>query len=310
MIKTYILQPRLLTVISLLLLQSCSVAYAEDSGFGRSIFADPQPASTPGATSTAGSTSTNTSPSITSPPTVIIGSPSRTIETTETIELKPHLNKPVLGVPAADSSMTSTTTTSETTTTTTTSSPSEPKPYVKLAPEVVPEQTVRSTTSSTKTVQTKSTSTTDAQNAEIDSAIKSILSDRDQDYIRLRRDKKSARKIAKSHWLDKAAAANPGIIEAITRWKGASTIVARHPRLAAIADADHYLCRRLTKWKSVARVLCKNGQVKTVIDYDPEGIYYAVRRDKKIIRILAKNPSFDQMIVDNPDLGRELAKHL
>jgi hypothetical protein len=128
--------------------------------------------------------------------------------------------------------------------------------------------------------------------------------------LRLRFDGKAAKRLAKYHWLDKVAAANPRVVEAITDHKSAAKLLAKHPRLSEIADADHYVCRRITKWKSAARVLAANGEVKEVALLDPEGIYSAIQRDKKIIRILSRNPIFDQMIVDNPDLGRIISKYM
>lgn len=124
---------------------------------------------------------------------------------------------------------------------------------------------------------------------------------------RARKDGRVAKRLARYHWLDKLALAQPELIEAITNHKSAAEILARHPRIAEIAEADHYLCRRITKWKSAARILAGNTNCRNVISLDPEGIYRAVRRDRKIARILAKNPRLDQMIAENPDLGRYIA---
>lgn len=126
----------------------------------------------------------------------------------------------------------------------------------------------------------------------------------------LRRDGRMARRMARYHWLDKAAQANPAIVEAITQHRRAAMLVAKHPRLGYIAEADHYLCRRLTRWKSVARLLAASPQANRVIALDPEGIYSAIKRDKRTARILAKNPNFDQMIVENPDLGQLIATYM
>ena len=154
---------------------------------------------------------------------------------------------------------------------------------------------------------TPATTVKPADQAEIDRAVNYIV---ETDVKRLRRDGKAARKLARVHWLDRVAASNPRIIEAITSDKKAAEILAQHPRLGAIADSDHYVCRRLTRWREVARKLASNGQACRVIALDPAGIYEAVRRDRKIVRILSKNPMFDQMIVDNPDLGRVLAQYM
>lgn len=123
-------------------------------------------------------------------------------------------------------------------------------------------------------------------------------------------DKKSATQLASYHWLDKAALANPEIIEAITRYRHASAILAKHPRLGDIAEADHNLCHRLTKWRSVAMILSNNAQADRVISIDPNSMYDAIERYPKVIRNLAKNPSFYQILDDNPEIGRVIAKHM
>ncbi len=147
-----------------------------------------------------------------------------------------------------------------------------------------------------------------ADKKELDNAVKQILSQ--PDIVRLKKNKKAAKRIADYHWLDKAAESNPLVIEAITNHKSAAKILARHPRLAEVSEWDHYTCRRITKWKGAARVLAANAQVREVAGFDPEGLYRAIAKDRKIIRILSKNPMFDQMIVDNPDLGRVIAKYM
>lgn len=182
-------------------------------------------------------------------------------------------------------------------------SPAKLKPFVKL-----PAVPVGSSVPSAPVAPAKTT--TAAEQKEIDSAVQSILKDAGPDTLRLRFDGKAAKRLAKYHWLDKVAAANPRVVEAITDHKSAAKLLAKHPRLSEIADADHYVCRRITKWKSAARVLAANGEVKEVAMLDPEGIYSAIQRDKKIIRILSRNPIFDQMIVDNPDLGRIISKYM
>lgn len=197
-------------------------------------------------------------------------------------------------------------------------SPTKLKPYVKLqpdAPATVPSP-VSSTPVGTSTVTVKketveiSTPTDAATSKELDSVVKSIILDSGPDVLRLRKDRKAAKRLANYHWLDKAADANPRIIEAITMHKSAAKILAKHPRLAEVAEADHYTCRRITNYKSAARVLAANGDVKEVAALDPEGLYIAIKRDKKIIKILSRNPIFDQMIVENPDLARVISKYM
>ena len=182
-------------------------------------------------------------------------------------------------------------------------SPAKLKPFVKLPAETGSSSVTAPPVGPAKT-------TTAADQKEIDSAVQSILKDAGPDTLRLRFDGKAAKRLAKYHWLDKVAAANPRVVEAITDHKSAAKVLAKHPRLSEIAEADHYVCRRITKWKSAARVLAANGEVKEVALLDPEGIYSAIQRDKKIIRILSRNPIFDQMIVDNPDLGRIISKYM
>lgn len=189
-------------------------------------------------------------------------------------------------------------------------SPAKLKPYVKLPAEpvktVLPSVPIVSPAATTPATPAAKA----AEQKEIDSAVQSILKDSGPDTLRLRYDQKAAKRLAKYHWLDKVADANPRVIEAITDHKSAAKILAKHPRLSEIADADHYVCRRITKWKPAARELARNGEVKEVAMLDPEGIYSAIQRDRKIIRILSRNPMFDQMIVDNPDLGRMISKYM
>jgi len=125
-----------------------------------------------------------------------------------------------------------------------------------------------------------------------------------------RKDVRSAYRMARYHWLDKAAAADPDLIASICCYSGPAKILAAHPRLASIAEQDHYVCRRITKFKSAARILARNPEALGVVGHDPEGIYQAIRRDRKIAYILAKNPQFDQMIVDNPDLGKFISAYM
>lgn len=116
--------------------------------------------------------------------------------------------------------------------------------------------------------------------------------------------------MARFHWLDKAAEADPELIESITYYHGPAKVLAGHPRLGEIAKSDHYLCRRLTKWKDVSRLLVVNPQADVVVQLDPEGIYRAIKRDKKTARMLARHPLFDQMVGDNPDLGTILSQFM
>lgn len=124
---------------------------------------------------------------------------------------------------------------------------------------------------------------------------------------RIRSDSNFAKRLARYGWLEKSAEANPAIIEAICNHRSAAKILARHPHISRIAEADPYVCRRITKWPSAARALAANGNAAKAIGRDPEGIYRAIKKDRTVARILSKNPMFDQMVCDNPDLGQYLA---
>ncbi|HEY9788586.1 MAG TPA: hypothetical protein V6D17_24575 [Candidatus Obscuribacterales bacterium] len=127
---------------------------------------------------------------------------------------------------------------------------------------------------------------------------------------RVRKDKSTACEMARYHWLDKACEANPQLVESITKHHKAAMILAKHPRLGDIAETDHYLCRRLTRWKDVSRELARNKEADRVVVLDPEGIYRAIKRDKQVAKILAKNPMFQRMIGENPDLGKLLSTYM
>lgn len=129
-------------------------------------------------------------------------------------------------------------------------------------------------------------------------------------YKKAFKDGLMAKKIARYPWLDKAAQANPELIEAVTWHHGAAKLLANHPRLGDIADGDHYLCRRLTRWRDVSYTLARNGQADRVIARDPEGMFRAISRWPGLGKELAKNPLFNQMINDVPDLADVLAQHM
>lgn len=127
---------------------------------------------------------------------------------------------------------------------------------------------------------------------------------------KIRHDKGTAVRMAGYRWLDKMAAADPSLVAAICTYEKAAKILAAHPHLDKIAEADHYTCRRLTKWKSAARILTANPKALEVVTLDPEGIYRAIKADRSIARRLSKNFFFDQMIVQNPDLGKFIAGYM
>ena len=127
---------------------------------------------------------------------------------------------------------------------------------------------------------------------------------------KIRKDRYIAYRLAKYRWLDKAAAYNPKIIAAICAHSGPAKLLAKHPHLAAIADADHYLCRRLTRWKGATQKLIRNPGCGHVIGLDPEGIYSAIATYPQVARLLARDPQFEEMMAANPDLGRVIAQHM
>jgi hypothetical protein len=125
-----------------------------------------------------------------------------------------------------------------------------------------------------------------------------------------KRHTKISTEMAKYHWLDRAVAADPGLVAALCATSKGAEMLARHGRIAEIADADHYTCRRITKWRKAAAILALNPHVDHVITLDPEGIYRAIRRDPHIAYVLSKNPTFADMIDANPDLGNYIANHM
>lgn len=127
---------------------------------------------------------------------------------------------------------------------------------------------------------------------------------------KIRRDKWIAWRMAKDPWIDRACLADPGLPEAICAHPGPAKLLAKHPHIDAISQADPYLCRRLTQWKKATLYLVKNPNAGPVITRDPEGIYRAVQKNPKIARLLSKHPMFNQMIVENPDLGRFITGHM
>jgi hypothetical protein len=180
-----------------------------------------------------------------------------------------------------------------------------------VPPEI---KTVTTTTSTTSTTDTTTSSSELRPPQKIEQTVQRSVDITDttaaQPLVQARIDQRLARKMAKDHWLEKAVAADPSLIDAITQYSSAAKILARHPRIGTIAEADHYTCRSITRWKTASRNLARNPEVKQVIDYDPEGIARAIKRDSKIGKLLVKQPDFSQIIVDNPELGKLLATHM
>lgn len=126
----------------------------------------------------------------------------------------------------------------------------------------------------------------------------------------LRRDVGACKKIAAYRWVDKMALADPQLVTALTNYAASAEILAKHPHLDKIAEADHYLCRRLTKWPKAARILVANSKCYKVVAYDPEGLYRAIKYDRSLAKRLTKNLYYQEMIVENPELGKVLARYM
>lgn len=183
------------------------------------------------------------------------------------------------------------------------------------------QQTTTTNSNAGQTTTTQSTSSTTVSQPDAAPALRPVVQSQEQEPVSAsvvqqtrakhkRYDFRTAHAMAKYHWLDKVAEADPGVVAAICHHYWAALTLAQHPRIGEIAQWDHYTCRRLTKWKTVARMLAKNGECAKVVAYDPEGIYRAIKRDKTLARMLMTNPQFDQMIAENPDLGVLIAQYM
>lgn len=149
-----------------------------------------------------------------------------------------------------------------------------------------------------------------AQDPALRPALKSAPNSSQISANRVRKDPATARKLAAYRWFDQMALADPTLVEAVASYNSSAKILARHPHIDKIAEADHYLCRRLTKWPQAARLLVANPKCYKVVMRDPEGIYLAIKNDRSIAKKLSRNPYFDQMVVENPDLGKMLARYM
>ncbi|HEY9868032.1 MAG TPA: hypothetical protein V6D08_02390 [Candidatus Obscuribacterales bacterium] len=119
-----------------------------------------------------------------------------------------------------------------------------------------------------------------------------------------------AYRMAKDPWIDRACMAEPSLVAAICAHPGPARLLAKHRHIGEIAEADHYLCRRLTRWRGATKALVRNKFADKVIARDPEGIYRAIDRDPLIARMLTRHLMFNQMVVENPDLGKVIARHM
>jgi hypothetical protein len=140
--------------------------------------------------------------------------------------------------------------------------------------------------------------------ASADSTVHSVTA------AKIRKSRRIAYVMAKYEWLDKVAASNPEVLEAICERSGAARILAQHRHIDKMADADHYLCRRITRWKDATNQLIRNPKAAHVINLDPEGIYYAIDRDPHVGTVLASHVRFDEMLEFDPQLGHVLDQHM
>ncbi len=127
---------------------------------------------------------------------------------------------------------------------------------------------------------------------------------------KIRTDWRIAYRMAKDPWLFKIAAADPSILAAICEHSGAATRLVKNRHLGDLASCDHYLCRRLTRWSGATWALVRSPQAEKVIAFDPEGIYRAIDKNPAIAHALAKNIMFNEMVTENPDLGKFIALHM
>jgi len=127
---------------------------------------------------------------------------------------------------------------------------------------------------------------------------------------KVRKDFRTAWNLAGDPFLFKMAAADPGIIAAICEHPWAAWRLTHNRHLGDLAECDHYLCRRLTRWSLATWSLIKSPQADRVIALDPEGIYRAIDRNPMVGHCLSKNVMFNNMVTENPDLGKFIATHM
>ena len=127
---------------------------------------------------------------------------------------------------------------------------------------------------------------------------------------RVRKDSRTAWNMAGDPFLFRTAASDPGVIAAICEHPWAAWRLTKNRHLGDIAECDHYLCRRLTRWSMATWSLIKSPQADRVIALDPEGIYRAIDRNPAVAHCLSKNVMFNNMITENPDLGKFIAAHM
>lgn len=119
-----------------------------------------------------------------------------------------------------------------------------------------------------------------------------------------------AYRMAKYEFLDKVAEADPRIIAAICSHKHPAKVLAQHRHLDKIAEQDHYLCRRITQYNEATEKFLRNPMADKVIALDPQGMVYAMNRNKKYGRLIARHPMWDSLADADRDFPREMAKHV
>lgn len=123
---------------------------------------------------------------------------------------------------------------------------------------------------------------------------------------RIRRDFWLAYRMAKYPWLDKVVEADPRIVAAICSHAGPAKQLAQHRHLDKIAEADHYTCRRLTQWNGATEKLVRNKWADKVIALDPQGMVFALNRNPKYARLIARSPMFDNLTDIDRNWGRDM----
>ncbi|MBX9572866.1 MAG: hypothetical protein K2X77_28470 [Candidatus Obscuribacterales bacterium] len=127
---------------------------------------------------------------------------------------------------------------------------------------------------------------------------------------RIKRDWWLAYRMAKAPWLDKVVEADPRIVAAICSHPGPAKQLAQHQHLDKIAEADHYTCRRLTQWNGATEKLVRSKWADKVIALDPQGMVFALNRNPKYARLLARSPMFSNLTDIDRDWGRDMAKRI
>ncbi len=171
--------------------------------------------------------------------------------------------------------------------------------------QLKPAQPVATPTTATVTETTTTTTTTSTTTTD-----KSIELTAHKTHNKLRKDQFIAWKMARDPYFYETAQADPTMVAAVCAHRNTATWLAKNRHLDRVADADPLLCRRLTKWHSSAVALVRNPNCRHVIALDPEGLYTVVNRYPNIARILASNQMFNELVAENPEIGRFISLHM